>query len=439
MQILQPQFGLQNNQSRQSRLNAKGDKFTLWPSLDFTIGCSLPPRKDPGKDSASRYEDDHYWHGFKRERHLTVETDQAAINRHIDKHHAGPLDDDLRAALFDAKEAEYRYDECDRLVQSAQSAGEALMGLSGVTICHTKLSRRKKRGSKGITSRGKKMVKSAASLLEDRNGRGRLSLICCTLPSVADDGIPSLTNVSADEFEHLVLNWPEIERQFWQKVKRRLEFYGLPTDYVAVTEVQENRFFGKRREIALHIHGLLCGRHPGKDWSISVAEFRAIWESIISNFIGRPISLPAGTQIDGLRKSCKAELGKYLSKGCKITQAIIDAGKGHMLPKSWYRLSKSLRAEVKAKMVVHTDGFAEWVEKYRWLLRENKILYYCEKKIKLQYTTDFGETWKERQKLVGIAGRFTSKAAFRQARKWFKSGVNLDLILTRCNTYLSTA
>ena len=365
----------------------QGDKIRLWPSLDFTIGCNLPPRKDKRKDSASRFEEDYYWQGYRRERHLTVETDQAAITRYIERHHPGPLDDDLRAALFDAKEAEYRYDECDRLVQSAQAAGEALMGLSGVTICHNSPSPRKKRGSKGITQRGKKMVKSAASLLEDCYGRGRISTVCCTLPSVADDGLPSSTHVSAAEFDHLVLSWSEMERQFWQKLKRRLEFYGLPTDYVAVTEVQEQRFFNKRHEIALHIHGLFCGRHPGKKWSISVEEFRGIWESILVNFLGRPISLPAATNIDGARKSCKAELGKYLSKGCKITAAIIKAGKGHMLPNSWYRMSKSLRAEIKAKTVVYTDGFAEWIEKYRWLLRENKVLYYCEKKIKLQYTT----------------------------------------------------
>jgi hypothetical protein len=306
------------------------------------------------------------------------------------------------------------------------------MGLSALVISHRPIQKRKK-GLKGITSKGKKLVRSCAAMMEDRYGRGRLSFITCTMPPIAPDGIATGQCVTQAESEKIALNWPELQRQFWQTVARRLAREGLPTDYVSVNEVQEQRF-RRTGEVALHNHGLFVGRHPKQMWVIGPNEFRSMWERIISNCIERPISLPAATQIDSLRKSCKAEMGKYISKGCKITNAVIEAGKGYLLPTAWYNASKTLKAEVKAATKIYRDGFAEWIEENRWILRQEKMLSYTEVRIKMQYTTDFGETWKERERTVGIAGRFTSELALQKARSWFESGASLDLILTERKT-----
>lgn len=410
--------------SRQASLALRqGGKITIWPSLDFSLGCVCPPRKDDRKASATDIGRDEYWDGYKTVSHLTVETNQAAIDRYIERHHAGPLDDDLRAALFDALEAEGRYDAAIQLSESAAIAGESPMGLSPVVISH----KRKRRGLNGITTRGKRLVRSCATILEDQHGRRQLTLLTLTIP---DD-------LNRDEFTKVCREWANLTRQFWQEVGRLLERRGLPKDYVFVNEIQEKRFERTGR-VGLHCHGLFAGRLKGKHWAISHIEIRELWERLLSNCIGREVIAPAATRVESIRKSCKAELGKYISKGCKIINAVIESGQGDLIPSAWYGASRDLKAEVKAGIEIQTDGFSDWIHKYRWSLMQKGILYYKEAPMTLRYTTDNGVTWKERKVIAGIAGRFTSTETLQQARKWFTDGVKFDFYVAECNTQCKT-
>lgn len=415
MQILQPHF---NSQDKQTRLNLRPSllKATVWPSLDFTLGDNCPHRRDKRKDSATRFQRDTYWNGYKDVHHLTVETDQAAINRYLAIHHEGPLDDDRRVALFDAYESESRYLECEKLVGSAAIAGSSPMGLSAPTISHRK-SKRKRRGQRGISSRAKKMVRSCATLLEETYGKHRLVFLTLTLPNEMTD----------DEFRTVCLAWSELIRQFWQQLERLLERKQLPKAHVFVNEIQERRFRSSGR-VGLHCHGLYVGRHAGEQWAISYKTVNQLWARLITNCLGRDIDCSEATEVDSLRKSCKAELGKYISKGCKIVNAIIESGQGDLLPTAWYGASKSLKAEVKAGTRIYTDGFADWIDKNRWLLRQKGILSYTDVFIDMSYRDDSGKLQVKKDVRIGVAGRFTSEATLSKARKWFDSGGLIDSI-----------
>lgn len=410
--------------SRQASLILRqGGKITIWPSLDFSLGCVCPARKDERKASATEFNQDEYWSGYKTVSHITADTDQAAIDRYIARHHAGPLEDDLRAALFDALEAEGRYDAAIQLSESAAIAGNPPMGLSPVVISHN----RKRRGMKGITTRGKRLVRSCATILEDTHGRRQLTLLTLTIP---DD-------LNRDEFTQVCRSWAELTRKFWQQVGRLLERRGLPKNYVFVNEIQEKRF-ARTGRVGLHCHGLYVGRLKGKHWAISHTEIRELWERLLSNCIGRAVIAPAATRVESIRKSCKAELGKYISKGCTIINAVIESGQGDLIPSAWYGASRELKAEVKAGIQIQTDGFSDWIHRYRWALQQKGILYYKESTMKLRYTNDFGQTWIEVDKIAGIAGRFTSTETLVQARKWFTEGVKFDFYVTQCDTQCKT-
>lgn len=415
MQILQTHS---NSQNKQTGLNQRPSllKCQIWRSLDFTIGQNSPHRRDKRKDSASRFNDDVYRKGYKDVHHRTVETDQAAVNRYLESHHSGPLDDDLRAALFDALESEGRYAGCEKLVNAAAIAGSSPMGLSAPTISHRK-TKRKRRGQRGISSRAKKMVRSCATVLEETYGQKRLVFLTLTLPDAMTD----------EEFKTVCLSWSDLIRQFWQQLERLLERKQLPKAHVFVNEIQEKRFRSSGR-VGLHCHGLYVGRHAGEQWAISYKTVNQLWARLLTNCIGRDIDCSKATEVDSLRKSCKAELGKYISKGCKIVNAIIESGQGDLLPTAWYGASKSLKAEVKAGMRVYTDGFADWIDKNRWLLRQKGILSYTDVFIDMSYRDDYGNLQVKKDVRIGIAGRFTSEATLSRALKWFDSGGLIDLI-----------
>jgi hypothetical protein len=194
---------------------------------------------------------------------------------------------------------------------------------------------RQRRG-KGITGHARRMVRSAAHILEEQHGKRNLSFGTITIPSLEES-----------EMEIIRGNWNLLVKRFVEEIGRELVRHALSPQVLHVTEMQEERY-QRLGEVAPHLHLLFQGRKSGsKKWAISIKKFRQIWERMISNVLHREMSLPAGSRIEVVKKSAKRYLGKYMSKGGKILKDIVNAGLENALPASWWGMTNTLRKQVK--------------------------------------------------------------------------------------------
>jgi hypothetical protein len=216
---------------------------------------------------------------------------------------------------------------------------------------------------KGITSRGKRMVRSGAAILEDKYGRECITFGTATLPPLLAEEIIMVCN-----------GWSDLTRQFFQEVGRLLERRGLSTEYLSVTEIQEKRF-DRWGQVMPHLHWLMQGRlNRRSHWLILPGEIQAIWQRLLSNLLGRSIDCSAATRIEKPRKSLRAELGKYLSKGGAVIKKIVEAGKADLLPSAYYNASQSLKQEVKQAIVILSGDFClEFIDSLESLQRQGML------------------------------------------------------------------
>lgn len=186
------------------------------------------------------------------------------------------------------------------------------------------------RGTGGITSHQRRLVRFGADHLEHRYGKSRLSFITCTLP-------PAFVELGRD-------CWAEAVRQFVQEVRRQLERHALPSLVVGVTEVQENRM-DKSGGCPLHLHLVVVGRNRKSAWVLTPEWIRDKWMNAIANATGNNSVNDFGTstRIERIHKSASGYIGKYMSKGCAVTKKVIEQGMQHLLPACWCVCSNVLR------------------------------------------------------------------------------------------------
>lgn len=203
------------------------------------------------------------------------------------------------------------------------------------------------RGSKGITTYGRRMVENAVYLIERSCPRHKISFGTLTLP-----------DLNQDEQERIVANWSEITRVFFQWLKRKLEGCGLPAEIVYVTEIQERR--GDRYGFfAPHLHFVFQGRKADKHgWAVSHQELRAAWLRTLRSYGVRPLHTKSVENLQVVRKSASAYLGKYLTKGRRVRRGLPEGSRGLPNLASWYGLTAGLRRRVKLLITVVTSGGA---------------------------------------------------------------------------------
>jgi hypothetical protein len=395
--------------------NVFGLKVRIWPSLDFTIGNSQPPKKDKKSWQGSKITVYEWWNGYKYDRYTDVELDQKAVNRFLGDKNGVKLTPDEWGELFLAYEDAGQIDKSLQvlsILQTLDAQSRSPLGLSAAANSHSlgsglnsfdlakaqNLTRRRlERGQRGISPYGKKMVRSAGVLLEEKYSRQCLTLGTCTLPAL-----------EPEEFEVVCKGWSDLTRKFFQELQRLLERRQLATHYVQVTEIQEKRFLSWG-QIAPHLHWVVQGRrHRREDWRIKPDEVRSIWERLLGNLLNRAIDGKAATRIEQPRKSLAAELGKYLSKGSKIVQAIQDAGKGAFLPSAWWGVSKFIRIAIKKRIIEAVGNLADWIDKHLDQLRAEKKIAFTRIYRKIEYEGGSKEV------CCGIVGRFKSKAILKE-------------------------
>lgn len=239
------------------------------------------------------------------------------------------------------------WDEAGRLTERSvtrKNSGDKLydaivrstLGSSNVPNSHKPV---KPRGRKGLTRYNKRFVVNSVTLLERKYEKKCLSFLTLTLPAECASRAPEL--------------YAECKRQMSQWLQRRLVRCGLPDLLIGCTEVQSGRLASKG-QFALHEHWIFVGRGRHKTWSLRPSEVQEVWLRILDNVYKLAGSIDkrgAATRIESIKKSAAAYLGKYVSKGEKCVQQLIQDGYEEFLPSSWVTKTASMLAMFRASIV----------------------------------------------------------------------------------------
>lgn len=194
-------------------------------------------------------------------------------------------------------------------------------------------SRKTKRGYRGLTSRGKNLVREAAIGLETRYGKKRLTFWTVTLPHMTDE-----------DYRNVCSNWSAVCKSLKEKIIYRLKEAGLPTHVVAVTEMQPKRW-ENHGVPAWHLHLVFVGCPSTGGWVIQPEEADNMWSSTVEKWCSNPYVWRSSSKLERIKKSVGRYLSKYLSKGVSVIDAVEEMWPG-CIPSSWYICTKSLRSWV---------------------------------------------------------------------------------------------
>lgn len=219
-----------------------------------------------------------------------------------------------------------------------EERGSCYLGLSLLTKSRTKA----KRGSKGISRYGSRMVRNAAYVLERDCDRRRLSFATLTLPRMSDEQVAAVAE-----------NWSAIVKRFTERLKRHLVRLGLPGEIVSVTEVQEKRF-SRTGQVAYHLHSVFQGsQRTNGGWALKWTDLRRYWSEAVSTSVPNECDWSACENIQRVKKSAAGYLGKYMSKGVRTMATIVSA---IPIPSAWWSCTQSLRARVKKETITSDPG-----------------------------------------------------------------------------------
>ena len=251
------------------------------------------------------------------------------------------------------------------------------------------------RGANGITAHGRNVVESAVCLMERIYGRRKLGFATLTLPSV-----------TVDESWVVSARWRDIQRTFFQRLKREYARRGVDFCYVAVTEIQGKRF-EKTGVLGLHLHfcyPAMCGR----GFVLGPSEFRKVWLDCIRGIIGDIRGGASVENIQRVKKSASAYMAKYLSKGVGILRKVRDSRPLGILPHSWYGLSISLRRMVKG-CTITSPSLVSFIY---------EIAQVEEFQDAFVYVRDFIKAVGGRERLLGIYGKLDDQIR-KEAQRWW--------------------
>lgn len=228
---------------------------------------------------------------------------------------------------------------CDRFHEGVADGAKPLT-LAIVPNSHTPKNRPEKYGKNGITGYGKRMIKSAATLIQKRFTRQRTTFCTISMPQLPE-------NLRAE----LARCWPEYVRQLVQYLNRQLERQGLPPAVCSVTEVQPKRL-EQYGEAYLHLH-LVWGNKMARSghWAIAPADVRSWSERFLRKRGLWNDAAWVRVNVQPVKKSAAAYLAKYMSKGVSEIEALAEDLGWDAVPSQWWNMSKYTRDWVKAELV----------------------------------------------------------------------------------------
>lgn len=267
---------------------------------------------------------------------------------------------------------------------------ESSLGLSAERNHHKP--DRARYGLGGITPNGRSRVYEGASLLH-RRYRGRLGFYTLTCPYT--DG--SLIY----EFNR---NISEITRRWFQELRRWYGKYKITFSYVAVLEIQPERYEESGVPV-IHIHYIAPCYRPGTwEWILSATEIRYLWMRTLSTVLGVEADTASALDAQVVKKSASGYLAKYIAKGYSPCEWIASIAPSQ-LPKQWWSMSANVRAAIKKLTTQISQALAEW-----WFGGNN----FSEgDPFHLTYRRDIYVQWKGQELRVGMSAQMSAEGVAR--------------------------
>jgi hypothetical protein len=257
-------------------------------------------------------------------------------------------------------------------------------------------------GLRGITQKGKSRVYEGAKVLESRYGR-RLGFYTLTCPY--SDG--SLIY----EFNR---NIGEIVRRWFQTLRRFYEGVKCTFSYVAVLEVQPERY-ENRGEWVLHIHYIAPCYYPGTNkFILSSDGIRYLWMRELGSLLGIEADTSAALDSQVIQKSASGYLAKYLSKGGGEIEQVAEIAPSQC-PKQWWSISANVRRVLQRCTTQIPESIAAW-----YFGGGGSATDGC---LRLNYRKDIYVPWKGAELRVGMTGQICKEGltALRNNAKYLVS------------------
>jgi hypothetical protein len=254
-------------------------------------------------------------------------------------------------------------------------------------------------GNKGITKYGKKSTSCFGAILEKNYRRGTIGFGTATIPGYNHDTLRAIGS-----------QWGEIVRRFFQKLRRSCEKKNRTFIYYGVSEIQEKRY--KRERIPVpHLHfGYICRDKPGSEFYFTAKQARRFWEQSIIESLSRigialtgkgVINYNASIDVQIVKKSVRAYMSKYLTKGVATIEKMVNDGHGEYLPKQWWFACMQMKQMLKNNTVRATQE-----ECASFFYEIEKLLHTC--KVEWCNFVDV-EVSPGEYRIFGIVGRLTKK------------------------------
>ena len=229
------------------------------------------------------------------------------------------------------------------------------------------IAQRSKRGTReglhGLPAAGRKAVSRSLALLEEK--RALLSFWTVSLPT---DALTALAQADA---------WPLFQDRVRKELVRLLRRRGLPALLVGVVELQPKRSLATGFPCP-HLHLVFQGRRSrGTGWVLSPADLDEVIRAALAT---AGVQAPDGTDarewlatagnVQQVRKSVRAYLAKYMTKGSGDTRRWVGTKAEALLPRRWWLWTKEMRALVLEHVLPIAFGFLLWVHENRAVIEE---------------------------------------------------------------------
>lgn len=189
---------------------------------------------------------------------------------------------------------------------------------------------RARRGTKGITSHGRNLIRAGCYWLEERFGKNNLTFLTATLP---DEALRHCTPET----------WAIVVNRFLKAIRYHLERVGMCSQVVGCIEIQGSRLKDSDGIPPLHLHLLFQGRVPFGHWALDKTFLSHLWEQVCQTVWQIEGGFEQACRSESIRKSGVAYMSKYLSKGGEV----LNESDPNLLPSAWYTISTELKEIVK--------------------------------------------------------------------------------------------
>jgi hypothetical protein len=263
------------------------------------------------------------------------------------------------------------------------------MGLSIAGNCD----RPSRYGLTGLPKEGRLNISDALQLLEER--RSLLSFWTVSLPTAA------LMALAARD------SWPLFQNRLLSKLRRKLQArLGLAL-YAGVAELQPKRSADSGFPCP-HLHIVFLGRrHSRAVWAIQPDELDAMIKSAAKEAgLTEDVSFDKAGNVQAVKKSVRAYLSKYMTKGSSDVEPWADTVWETLLPRQWWCWSNACRELVRSCTIQLPTGFVAWAWRHRLRLLAEKACYLQQCEVPKEAPATYRFLWGSVSRLAALVAEW---------------------------------